>query len=142
MMSSEQTTLLRLDQNMLRNMVGRDRAATTETWPVIHVNEVQRPVGRHQTIPTIDVQAQDLARLPGQRIEMRVIYKRAVGVMRCEGVEYTATAYRVKFPLLTGNMLLHDGMANTALAQTAQLRWAGCGVADKQHIVRLHGMHI
>ena len=52
---SEHTTLLRPGQDMLRNMAGRAWAAATEAWPVINVNEVQRPVGRHQTIPTIDV---------------------------------------------------------------------------------------
>src|SRR5438309_11288940 len=113
---------------MLRNMRRRHRTTATKARPVIDVNEVKRPVGGHQTIPTIDVEAQDLARLLGQRIETRIINGRAVGVMRCEGVQHTVTAYRVKFPLLTSNMLLHDGVANTSLAQTGQLCWQVCGM--------------
>ena len=73
--------------------------------------------------------------MPGKHIETHIINGRAVCVMRRESVEHAMTAYRVKFPLLTGNMLLHDGMTNTALAQTGQLRWQVCGVAYKQHIV-------
>ena len=103
-------------------MGGGDGAAATKARPVIDINKVKRPVGGHQTIPTIDVQAQDLARLPGQRIETRIINRRAVGVMRRESVEHAMTAYRVKFPLLAGNMLLHDSMTNATLAQTYQLR--------------------
>ena len=55
--------------------------------------------------------------------------------MRREGVEDSVTTYRVKFPLLAGNMLLHDGMVNATLAQTDQLRWQMGGVANEQHIV-------
>jgi hypothetical protein len=36
---SEQTTLLGLSQDMLRNMGSRDRAATTEARPVIDVDD-------------------------------------------------------------------------------------------------------
>ena len=116
-------------------MGGRDWAAATKARPVIDINEIKRPIGGHQTIPTIDVQAQNLTRLPGQRIETRIINGRAVCVMRREGMEHAMTAYRVKFPLLASNMLLHDGMTNAALAQTCQLDWQVCGVAYKQHIV-------
>src|SRR5215510_1669170 len=101
---------------MLRNMGSCDGAAATKARPVIDINKVQCPVGRHQTIPTIDVQVQDLTRLPGQRVEMYSINGRTLWVMRREGMQHTITAYGVKFPLLAGNMLLHDGMANTALA--------------------------
>src|SRR5215471_12570846 len=101
---------------MLCNIGGGNGAAATKTRPVIDVNEVKRPLGGRQTIPTIDVQAQDLARLPGQRIETCLINGRAVCFMRREGVQHTVTAYCVKFPLLAGNMLLHDGMANATLA--------------------------
>src|SRR5262245_35532395 len=120
---------------MLRNMGGGDRAAATEARPVIYVNEVQCPVVRHQTITTIDIQAQDLTCLPGQHIETHLINGRAVCLMRREGVQHTVTAYRVKFPLLADDMLLHHCMTNAALAQTGQLRWQVCGVAYEQHIV-------
>src|SRR5262249_34818634 len=122
-------------QDMLRNMGSRDGAAATKTRPVIDVNEVKRPLGGRQTIPTIDVQAQDLARLPGQRIETCLINGRAVGIMRRKGVQHAMTAYRVKFPLLADNMLLHDGMVNAALAQTGQLHWQVCGVVYKPYII-------
>src|SRR5262245_56903722 len=108
---------------MLRNMASRNRAAAEKAGPVIDVNEVKRPVRGKQAIPAINIQAQDFACLLGQRIETRIIDGRAVGLMRREGVEHPVTAYRVKFPLLAGDMLLHDGMANAALAQTGQLRW-------------------
>src|SRR5262249_25819219 len=138
----EQTALLCLGQDMLRDMGSGARAAATKAWPVIDVNEVKRPIGSHQTIPTIDVQVQDVARLLSQRVEAYIINGRAVWVMGCEGVEHAVTTYRVEFPLLADKVLLHNGMANATLAQMCQLRWQICGMAYKPHIIRLHSMHI
>ena len=120
---------------MVRNMRRRHRTAATKAGPVIDVYETERPVWGYQTIPTIDVQAQDLASLPGQCIETVVIDWRAVGSMWREGVYYAMTAYGVKFDLLTDHMLLHNGMANATLAQAYPLRWHVCRVADKNHII-------
>src|SRR2546427_2078843 len=102
---------------MLRNMRRRHWAAATKAGPVINVYQTERTVWGHQAIPTIDIQAQDLAGLPGQRIEMLVVNRRAVCGMRRKGVYHPMTAHGVKFQLLAGNMLLHNGMAYATLAQ-------------------------
>ena len=70
---------------MLRNMRRRHWAAATKAGPVINVYQTERTVWGHQAIPTIDIQAQDLAGLPGQRIEMLVVNRRAVCGMLSSG---------------------------------------------------------
>src|SRR5438309_1083468 len=91
---------------MLRNMPCRHWTTATKTGPVIDIDQIECTVWGHQTIHTIAIQTQNLARL------------------------------------LAHNMLLHNGMANVALAQAYQLRWHICRVACKHHIICLHGVHI
>src|SRR5262245_53448310 len=132
---TKQATLLCLRQDMVRNMRRRLRTAATKAGPVIDVYQAECTVWGHQTIPAINVQAQDLASLLGQRRETVLIDWRAVSGMRREGVYHSMTTHGIKFQLLADNMLLYNGMANATLAQTEQLRWHVCRVAHEYHIV-------
>ena len=127
---------------MVRNMRRRHRTAATKAGPVIDVYQAERTVWGHQTIPTIHVQAQDLASLLDQRRETVLIDWRAVSSMRREGVYHSMTTHGIKFQLLADNMLLHNSMAYATLAQAYELRWHVCRVAYKNDIVCLHGVHI
>src|SRR5262245_6174140 len=59
-----------------------------------------------------------------------------------KGVYHPVTAHGVKFVFLTGNVLLHDSMAQATLVQACQLCWYVCRPVYKHYIVCLHGMHI